>query len=169
MKKKKEQKTSLIPKESGELLFAEAKIQAEISRHSSINKALDNAMGVINRVLEDSDKDDSEKFYCAKLAVDAYLLKEKLLREDAKYDLEKEKIKIEQDKLEIEKAKLSIPGGALYIIQNIQNNTTTQEKIRDSSSIESLKERKHLQAKLLEEVSGIPQFSSNEPSEKDHS
>lgn len=133
-------------------LFSEASIKAQEQRHKALDTTFDKALQIVGNILNDAGKSDAVKLFPAKLAIDTYLFKEKLLREDAKYEIEKEK-------LEIEKAKLSVPGGPLYIIQNVENQQNNNVTVKDAASKETLKDRKRLQAELLEKVSGIAQFS----------
>jgi len=133
-------------------LFSEASIKAQKQRHEALDKTFDKALKIVDNILNDSKKSDEIKLFPARLAIDTYLFKEKLLREDAKYEIEKEK-------LEIEKAKLSVPGGPLYIIQNVENQQNNNVTVRNSEHKEALRDRKILQAELLEKVSGIAQFS----------
>lgn len=137
-------------KTKSDLMFAEATIQAQKQRHTALNNAFDKALKIVDNILDDPTQSDSVKLFPAKLAIETYLAKEKLLREDAKYDLDRERI-------EIERAKLSVPGGPLYIIQQVENQQNNQVNVH-SESKESLRDRKHLQAQLLEKVSGVKQL-----------
>lgn len=149
MKRKTKKQSQITPKSETDILFSEALIKAQKQRNKVIDSALDKAMKVINTALDDNSKDTGEKMFPAKLAIDTYMLKEKLLRDDAKNE-------IERAKLEIEKAKLSVPGGPLYVIQNIENQQNNS--IQSQGAKEELRERKRLQAQLLEKVSGVPQL-----------
>lgn len=160
---KHELKTAKDPETAtGLALFAEAKINAQKQRHECIDAAFSSALNVLDDILSDTTKTPTEKLLPAKLAIDTYMMKEKLIREDARYDLEKEKINIER-------AKLSVPGGPLYIIQqnieNQQNNSATV--VQASTAKKELTERKKLQAALLEKVSGIAQFVEADIDKKD--
>lgn len=146
-----------VDETKSKLMFAEATIRAQQQRHSALNDAFDKALKIVDNLLDDPTQSDAVKLFPAKLAIETYLAKEKLLREDAKYDLDRERI-------EIERAKLSVPGGPLYIIQQVENQQNNQVNVQ-SKSKESLKDRKHLQAQLLEKVSGIKQLIDT--SEKD--
>lgn len=132
--------------------FSEAKNKVKEQREKVLNDAISKSFEVLSNVLNDPGKSDEMKIFPAKLVLDAYLFKEKLSRED-------KKLEIEREKLNIEKAKLSVPGGPLYIIQNVENQQNNTLSVNNSSNKESLKDRKRLQAELLEKVSGIAQFS----------
>ena len=132
-----------------------AKRDAQVQRHDAIDKALDAAMSVVQRVLEDENVDDIAKMFPAKLAVDAYMTKEKFAREDEKLDLERAKLKIDV-------AKLSQPGGPLHV-KNVQNNITiNQINGKPKKPTIPLGERKRLAAQMLEEASGVAQGISED-------
>lgn len=151
MKKKNE----VVPKSSTEILFAEAKIKEQEKRHDALNNLFDQATEVLSDAISDTRTTAAEKIFPAKLAIDTYLAKEKLLREDARYELEKSKLEVDKERLKLERDKLSAPGGPLYVIQKVENQTV---KVEAGKSSEALKNRKIAQAKALEEISGVPQF-----------
>lgn len=154
MSKNKETK-DLVPKKETEIMFAEAKIRAQENRHKALDDLFDQSLEVLSAVVSSPDLSAAEKIFPAKTAIDTYLVKEKLLREDAKFELEKSKLNIEKERLKLERDKLSAPGGPLYVIQKVENQTV---QVKASDSSEKLKERKLAQARALEEASGIPQF-----------
>lgn len=151
-----------LPSEIGTMsLFSEAKIEAQAERHKAIDSVLDKAMTIVERVLDDESVADANKLFPAKLVIDTYLTKEKFSREDAKLELEKKKLMIET-------AKLSVPGGPLHNINigtvNIQQNNVEQPKGKRAKK--ELKDRKLLQAEILEQVSGVKQVISAEDIQK---
>lgn len=158
MKKDEGQLIPTDPKSSEMSLYSEALIKAQQERHKTLDKALDTAMGVVQRVLDDPTLSDAAKMYPAKLAVDTYMMKERMSREDLKLELEKEK-------LIIERAKLSVPGGPLYV-QNNQTTNNTTVIINGKEAKKQLQGRKKMQAAILEEVSGIPQTVSEDEIDK---
>ena len=82
--------------------------------------------------------------------------------------LQDAKLELEKKKLMIETAKLSVPGGPLHNINigtvNIQQNNVEQPKGKRAKK--ELKDRKLLQAEILEQVSGVKQVISAEDIQK---
>ena len=151
----KEKKTELVTKEEASTLFAEAKIKAQEERHKRLDQVFDAALNILSDTISDPSLSNAEKVFPAKTAIDVYLTKEKFLREDARYELDKEKLKVDAERLKLERDKLSAPGGPLYVVQKVENQTI---QVKASDSDIKLKKRKLAQAKALEEASGIAQF-----------
>lgn len=111
---------------------------------------MDRAIDVMADILQDPKIDRVSKLYPAKMVLDLYATKEKLSLDERKLDLD-------QKKLELERAKIA-NGSPQFIINNgeINQNKTINEA--QPESYEELQKRKHEQARLLEEASGVPQF-----------
>lgn len=168
-REKKQETTALQSTDSQDkqvaLSFEDARIKAKQERSTRIDEAVDKAIGVMADILGDEKIDRVSKLYPAKMVIDLYTTKERL-------SIEEEKLKLDQQKVALEKAKLSVPGGPLFIINNgevNQNKTVVQATPQSQESQDELQKRKHAQAKLLEEVSGVPQFITEETIKKEDS